>query len=109
MRKRSIEKTIWLSIDEDKILKQNSKKVGLNESEYLRSLITGYKPKEQPTESIFEMLSQMRGIGANLNQIAKKANALNLIDAPYYKRVYEKWLELETKIKDELLDMEKEK
>ena len=109
MRKNPIQKKLWLSVEDSKKLKENAKKVGLTENEYIRSLINGYKPKEQPTETIFEMLAQLRGIGANLNQIAKKANALNLIDAPYYKRVYEKWLELETKIKDELLDMEKEK
>lgn len=50
MRKRDIKKQVWLNENENKILKENAKKCGLNESSYLRNLIIGYKPKEQPTE-----------------------------------------------------------
>ena len=52
------------------------------------------------------MLNQLRGIGINLNQIARKANALDLVDAPMYRKVYKKWSELEEKMKKEFLDMD---
>ena len=106
MRKRDIEQTVWLNYDEKKRLKENAKKVGLSQSSYIRNLINNHKPKEQPTELIFEFLNQLKGIGINLNQIARKANALDLIDAPYYKRTYTKWRELEEKIKKQLLEMD---
>ncbi len=106
MRKRDIKRQFWFNEQENEKLKENAKKVGLSESSYIRNLIMNYKPKEQPTEIIFEFINQLRGIGTNFNQIARKANALDLIDAPYYKRAYTKWSELEQKIEKELLDME---
>ena len=106
LRKRDIKKQLWLNEIENKKLKENSLRVGLTESAYLRNLIMGYKPKEQPNEKVFEMLNQLRGIGINLNQIARKANALDLVDAPMYRKVYKKWSELEEKMKKEFLDMD---
>lgn len=48
MRERSIKKQFWINQDEENLLKSKSKRAGLNESEFLRSLIKGYKIKEQP-------------------------------------------------------------
>ena len=107
LRTRDIKKQVWLNEDEIKALKQNSKKAGLNESAYIRNLIMGYKPKEQPTENMYEIIKQLKLVGINLNQIARKANALDIVDAPFYKKVYEKWNRLSEDIKKEFLDMEK--
>ncbi len=107
MRKRDILKTFYVDDEENKRLKQNAKKAGLNESAYIRNLIMGYKPKEQPTENMYEIIKQLQLVGINLNQIARKANALDIIDAPFYKKVYTKWNELAENIKKEFLDMEK--
>ncbi len=105
MRTRDIKKQVWLNEVEQRTLKENAKKVGLNESAYIRNLIMGYKPKEQPTQNMFEILNQLRLIGINLNQIARKANALDLVDAPFYRKVYKKWNGLVEKIKKEFFDM----
>lgn len=107
MRKRNIKKQIWLSESEVKRLKNNARKVGLNESCYIRNLIMGYKPKEQPTQNMFEIIRQLKLIGTNLNQVSRKANTLNLIDKPYYEKVYKKWKELYEQIKKEFLDSER--
>ena len=53
------------------------------------------------------MMNQIRGIGTNLNQIAKKANTLNMIDAPYYRNVYEKFCKLEQKLNEKLFESRK--
>ena len=45
MRKRSIKKQIWLNKKEDELLKTKSKETGLTESEFIRSLIKGYRIK----------------------------------------------------------------
>lgn len=107
MRTRDIKKQVWLNEEELKTLKQNAKKTGLNESAYIRNLIMGYKPKEQPTKNMYEIINQLKLIGINLNQIARKANALNLVDAPFYKKVYMKWSKLVENIKKDFFDMEK--
>ena len=52
MRKRNIKKQIWLDVKEDELLKRKSKEAGLSESEFIRSLIKGYRIKAQPTEEI---------------------------------------------------------
>lgn len=75
MRKKNIKKQIWIDIKEDTLLKQKSKEAGLNESEFIRSLIKGYRIKAQPTEEIKKFLRELYGIANNINQIAKVANS----------------------------------
>ena len=105
MRKRDIGWMLWLNDEEIKKLKNDSKKAGLSQSAYVRNLINGYKPKEQPSDEIFEMLKQLRGIGVNLNQIARKANALGFVDAPYYKRNASKLDNFIEKFENEFMDI----
>ena len=45
MRKRNIKKQIWIDTKEDELLKRKSKEAGLTESEFIRSLIKGYRIK----------------------------------------------------------------
>ena len=108
MRKRDIKQQLWLNEAEKKRLKINAKKVCLNESEYIRSLIMGYTPKEQPCDDFYEDMKQLRGIGININQIAKKANSLGIIDEQFYKKTYQKLNEFIQSIKKKYIDIEKE-
>lgn len=75
MRKRNIKKQIWLDTKEDGLLKKKSKEAGLNESEFIRSLIKGYRIKAQPTEEIKFFQKDLYGIANNINQIARVANS----------------------------------
>ena len=75
MRKRSIKKQIWLNPKENDLLKTKSKEAGLTESEFIRSLIKGYRIKAQPTEEIKFFLKDLYGIANNINQIARVANS----------------------------------
>lgn len=50
------------------------------ESDYLRSLINDYLPKEKPPVEFFYMINEFRKIGNNVNQIAKIANQTSYID-----------------------------
>ena len=79
MRKRTIKKQIWINQTEDNLLKAKSKKSGLNESEFLRSCIKGYKIKEQPTKEIIEFTRQITGIANNINQIARVVNTVGYV------------------------------
>lgn len=76
----------------------------MSESEFVRKAIVNKKIKEQPDERFYEALKQLNGIGTNLNQIAKKANTLNMVDAKYYKQVYMNWREFMYEIKSEFLN-----
>lgn len=75
MRKRNIKKQIWIDVKEDNLLKQKSKTAGLSESEFIRSMIKGYRIKEQPTDEIKQFQRELYGIANNINQIARIANS----------------------------------
>lgn len=95
MRKRTIKKQIWINQDEENLLKLKSKKSGLNESEFLRSCIKGYKIKEQPTKEIIEFTRQITGIANNINQIARSVNTVGYIrdeDLEYIKNTIPKFI-----------------
>ena len=79
MRERTIKKQMWINQEEDNLLKLKSKKAGINESEFLRSCIKGYKIKEQPTKEIREFIKQISGIANNINQIAIRVNVRGYI------------------------------
>ena len=83
MRQRTIKKQIWINNDEEKLLKEKSKKAGLTEAEFLRSLIKGYKLKEQPTKEIIEFTKQISGIANNINQITKAIYSLGYVKDNY--------------------------
>ena len=57
---------------------------GLSRETYLRKLISGVVPRESPPPDFFSMMRELHYIGNNLNQIAMKAHALNVIDAKHY-------------------------
>lgn len=86
MRQRNIEKHFFCDKSEATDLAVKSKKAGLTESALIRSLVSGYAPKEKPDDRFYEAMRQIAALGNSMNQIARKANALGLLDAPYYKQ-----------------------
>ena len=84
MRERTIKQQIWLNQQEKNLLKEKAKKVGLTESEFLRSCIKGYKIKEQPTEEIKNFQRDITGIANNINQIARIAIGSRYISNPFW-------------------------
>lgn len=100
MRERPIKQQLYLDIQEKKLLKEKSKKAGLNQSEFLRSCIKGYKIKEQPTKEVREFIKQVSGIANNINQIAIKTNIRGYAEADELKY-------LRTTVNDFILDFQK--
>lgn len=102
-RRREIKKQFWFSKEEVLDLKEKALKVDLTESELVRMLISGYEPRERPDENLQEFIKQLRLIGNNLNQIAKKAHEFGFIDVLLYKRETDKLNEFMENIKDEFI------
>ena len=86
MRTRNIKKQVWLNREEATLLKKKAKKVGLNESELIRNFIIGFEPREKPDDRFYEVMNEMRAIGNNLNQIARKQTHLTLLIIHYIKK-----------------------
>ncbi len=74
---------LHLLIDSSQLKKLDtlSKKAGLTKSAYIRRMIDGVVPQERPPLEFHKILQQMRYISNNMNQLAKKANATNHVDA----------------------------
>lgn len=84
MRKRNNLIQIWLSNDELEKLSTQAAKCGLSRAAFLRQLICGFQPKELPPPDFYPMMRQLYYCGNNLNQIARKAHALGVIDTQHY-------------------------
>ena len=67
--------TIRLTADEYAHVKQLSTDSGLKMEPAIRRLIMGVNPRPRPPDELPELLRQLSGIGTNINQIAKVANA----------------------------------
>lgn len=74
MRNRNIKINVFLNEEENNMLNEKTKKSGLNKSEFFRKIILDYQLKEQPDERFYEILSQLRGMANNLNQMARTYN-----------------------------------
>lgn len=109
MRERTIKKNFWLNSEEDRILKEKCAKANISESEYFRKIILNYEIKEKPNQEFYNAMKDLRGIAININQIAKKANSLNFIDAPKYKNMSKELKKFMLDIKEKfLLDRKKQ-
>ena len=81
MRKRNIQIITRLNEKEYEHLKKCVKRSSLNQEALMRNLINGLVAPDYPSPDYHKMTSELRAIGNNINQIARKANALNIIDA----------------------------
>ena len=84
MQKRNIEIKLRLGTKEAEILNKRVRKSGLSRESYLRHLIAGLVPTDAPPPDYHAIMRELRAIGTNLNQVALKANALNVVDAKRY-------------------------
>ena len=84
MRKRSVFIPFRLTEEEAAKLNDMVKRSGLSREEYLRQLINGLEPRDAPPADYYGMMTELHQIGHNLNQIARKAHTLNVIDVRRY-------------------------
>jgi len=103
MRTRVYKKQFWFNEEENITLKNNSVNVGMNESDYIRSLVMGYTPREKPDDRFYEVMKLMRSISNNLNQISKKAHSLGFVDELAYKKEADNWKQFMKDVKKEFL------
>ena len=84
MQKRTIEVKFRLDRKEADALDKRVKKSGVSRESYLRHMIDGFIPADVPPPDFFAMMKELHYIGVNLNQIAQKAHALNVLDVKRY-------------------------
>ncbi len=84
MRKRNIQIITRLDKIEHQHFQKRVKKSGLSQEAFVRHLINGLVPTDVPPPDYYTMMRELHAIGTNLNQIAQKANVLNVIDVKRY-------------------------
>ena len=79
--RRSIRISVRLTEEEHRLLKEKMARIGVtNQEAFLRKMaLDGYILRLDLPE-LKEMLSQLRYMGNNVNQIAKRANEVGVID-----------------------------
>lgn len=91
MRRRNIPFLFRLDQKEADAFRERVQKSGLSKEAYIRQAISGKVPKEAPPPDYYAMMKELHRIGNNLNQIAKKAHTLNVIDVQRYDRAMRKF------------------
>jgi hypothetical protein len=84
MLKRTNEIKVRLTDSEAATLIKRAKDCGYSREAYIRSMLGGYIPRPMPPPAYHDMMRELHYIGNNLNQIAQKANVLNVVDAVRY-------------------------
>lgn len=82
-------------------------KSGLSREAYLRQIISGLQPRNQPPRDFHLMMRQLYHCGNALNQIARKAHALNVVDAQKYDEAVEQYRETVRQLNRDNLQPEK--
>lgn len=75
MRENAKTMTLRLNAAEYAHLCQQAEAAGLKKEPFVRTLIMGVNLRPRPPDELPELLRQLSGIGTNINQIAKVANA----------------------------------
>ena len=86
---REIAKRVSLRLDSTEYahLKQLSTDTGLKMEPVIRRLIVGAELHLRPPAELTELLRQMSGVAANINQIAKVANASGFVRMEEIERI----------------------
>ena len=84
-------------------MEENIAAMKTTRSDSLRKLIVGTRIKEKPSEEFFRLMLNFTRIGANLNQLAAKANSNEKINVDELKNLRSEMLTLKKKIEDEYL------
>lgn len=102
-RKRQHKIEVRLNDEEFYKMEENIAAMKTTRSDYLRKLIVGTRIKEKPSEEFFRLMLNFTRIGANLNQLAAKANSNETINVNELKDLRKEMLTLKKKIEDEYL------
>jgi hypothetical protein len=77
---------VRMTKDEMQNLDKRVRKTGMSREGYVRTLCKNKVPVEVPPADYFALIREVRALGNNMRQLAHKANATGMLDAPEYRR-----------------------
>jgi len=101
--RHSIQKHFRFTEVEVNELREKAQKACVSESQLIRSLVRGYRPKEKPDGRFYEAMRQLSGIANNINQLAAKAHSLGFIDAQKLDEEVIRWHQFQADIERHFL------
>ena len=100
MRRRNCRVEIYFTKEELEALTKKYRKAGLSREGYCRRVLNDSVIKEAPPADLHILIMEVRRVGANIDQILKKANGLGFIDLPMLRRELANLAEVERTIID---------
>ena len=100
MRRRNCRVEIYFTKEELEALTKKYRKAGLSREGYCRRVLNDSVVKEAPPADLHILIMEVRRVGANIDQILKKANGLGFIDLPMLRRELANLAEVERTIID---------
>ena len=100
MRTRNIPIQVWINEEEFHHLDDITHKSGTSFSVVIRNLIMGQEIRERPNADFLVLARSFDKIGANINQIARKANTEDIASAGDLKEVRKLLREMCREMKD---------
>lgn len=89
MKKRNCRFEIRFTKDELSDLTKKARKARLTNAAFIRCAVRGTAVKEAPPADVPVLIREVRRVGASLNQIMKRANAIGLLDVPQLRKALE--------------------
>lgn len=77
---------VRLNDDELNALNSNVQRTGWSREQYIRKLLKGVQPVSVPPIDYYNMIREIRRVGYNMRQVAQRAYALDMVDAPQYEK-----------------------
>ena len=71
MKEEKVRIKVRLTEEENEKLKQNSALCGLTQSEYVRQLCSGIRPKPNPPDAFWELMNELYKVHSSLAECAK--------------------------------------
>ena len=84
--KRTKAMIIRFTDEELRTLTAKAKRTQLSREEFCRRILNDATVKEAPSADVRSMLRELRRIGANVNEVQKRANSTGFIDAPLLRK-----------------------
>jgi len=96
--KRNCEIKVRFAKHELSALDKKVKKTGMSREGYVRTILNDKLPVELPPAPYYDLMREVHALGNNMHQLAYRANAIGLLDAPEYRRNADKVSQLADKL-----------
>ena len=95
MQMRQHQVLFRMSEEEFSTLRNYAEKCGMKREEYIRRVLLGATPREAPPADYYTLITELRRIGLNINQVLKVAYTKDIIDVPLLRKTLDDYRKTE--------------